>query len=163
MFVPKKLVMIGLPLLVSGLISVGPAFAQATRTDRNDPPAASAPTERADQSRHHRHDLAAHVQKRLDKLKATLGIMPEQEPQWAAFTDAVMAQVKQIQAEHQSVKVRRATAPERIDWRLARMKERTARFEVVAQAAKDLYASLTPEQKQIADKKLLNFHHGYRA
>jgi hypothetical protein len=38
------------------------------------------------------------------------------------------------------------------------MKERAAAFETVGQAAKALYAELSPEQQQIADEKLLRWH-----
>ncbi len=37
------------------------------------------------------------------------------------------------------------------------MKERAAAFEAVGQAAKTLYATLSPAQQQIADEKLLRW------
>ena len=43
------------------------------------------------------------------------------------------------------------------------MKQRTAAFETIAQAAKELYANLTPQQRKIADRKLLSFHGVHRA
>jgi hypothetical protein len=153
MLLRKTLVTIGLPLLIGGFGGVAPALAQ---TDNGAPAAASA-TEPVHSERH--FDPVARAQKHLERLKAKLQITSEEEQQWSAFADTVLAQAQQMKAEHDSMGPRPATAPERIDWQLARMKERTARFEAVAQAAKDLYASLSPEQKQIADRKLLSFHH----
>lgn len=163
MLIRKRLMMIGLPLLIGAVGGVAPVFAQTAATDGNAAPAtASAPSQREGTQRRH-FDSVARVQERLEKLKAALQITPEQEPQWSAFADKVLTQVQQMKAEHESMKVRLATAPERIDRQLTLMKGRASRFEVVAQAAKDLYATLTPEQKQIADKKLLSFHHKHRA
>jgi hypothetical protein len=42
---------------------------------------------------------------------------------------------------------------------LAWRNERTAAFESVGQAAKALYATLSPEQQRIADDKLMRWHH----
>jgi len=163
MLTRKRLMMVGLPLLIGGVGGIAPVFAQTAGADSNARATAGAPSQSAEHAERRHFDPVARVQKHLDKLKAALQITPEQQAQWSAFADKVLAQVQQMKAERESMKARPATAPERIDWQLARMKERTARFEVVAQAAKDLYASLTSEQKQIADKKLLSFHHKHRA
>jgi hypothetical protein len=163
MLIRKRIMMIGLPLLIGGVGGVAPMFAQAAGTDSDAPATASAPSQSAEHTERRHFDPVARTQKHLDKLKAALRITPEQELQWSAFADKILTQVQQVRAEHESVKVLPATAPERIDRQLMLMKERASRFEVVAQAAKDLYSILTPEQKQIADKKLLSFHHKHRA
>jgi len=151
----RKIVMAaGLPLLMARAM---PRFAQDTSAAGD---AAAARAEDAAQMQG-QHDPVARVQKRLDDLKAKLQIAPEQEQQWSAFANTVLAQVQQMKAARQSMQARPTTAPERIDRTLARMKERTARFEAVAQAAKDLYAGLSPEQQKIADERLLGFHHGH--
>ncbi len=96
-------------------------------------------------------------------LKSKLSITPEQEAQWSAFSDTVLQQVEQMKASHQQRKSIPATAPERIDRQVELMKQRVAGFEAMGQAAKGLYAVLSPEQQQIADHKLLRWHGGHRA
>jgi periplasmic protein CpxP/Spy len=154
MLLRKTFVLVGLPLLIGGAM---PAFAQDSNA------AGDAAAARADQpaQSERQFDPVARVQKRLDHLKAKLQIAPEQEQQWSAFANTVLAQVQQMKQAREAAQPRPTTAPERIDQQLARMKERTARFEAVADAAKGLYANLTPEQRQIADERLLNFRHGH--
>ena len=158
----NKLIWIGFPLLLSAFATVRPALAQATAADADDPPAVSAPCPGAEHARHPRYDPVAFAQHRLDKVKAQLGITDDQEAQWAAFSSTVMAQMQQVAAARQAMVNPPATAPERIDRAVAMMKQRTAAFETIAQAAKDLYANLTPQQRKIADRTLLNFHRAHR-
>jgi len=105
-----------------------------------------------------RHDPGAFAQQRLARLKSELAITSEQEAQWSAFSDTVLQQMHQFKAGYQGRKATVRTAPERIDQLVAWMKERTAAFEAVGEAAKALYATLNPEQQQIADEKLLRWH-----
>ena len=130
----KKLVLIGFPLLLSAFACAAPVFAQAT-ADMDDPPAANASADGAEHARHPRHDPVAFAQHRLDKLKSQLGITADQQAQWTVFSDKVLAQMEQVKAAHQAMRNVPATAPERIDREVARMKQRTAGFEGVAQAA----------------------------
>jgi len=159
----STLVRIGVPLLLSAFAAAAPAFAQATAEDANDPPPPSAKCHDAEQARAHRFDPVAFAQHRLDKLKLDLGITDDQEAQWAAFSNTVLAQMGQVAAAHHEMQNPPVTAPERIDRQVTAMKQRTAAFETIAQAAKDLYANLTPQQRKIADRKLLRFHREHRA
>lgn len=150
------------PLLLlssAALVNSGVALA----ADSEDRPAAiaSADTAQADQAG--RRDPAVFVQKRLAKLKSKLGITADQEAQWSAFSDTVLQQVQQMKAAHQQRKSAPVTAPERIDRQVELMKQRVAGFEAMGQAAKGLYAVLSPEQQQIADHKLLRWHGGHHA
>ena len=155
----RKLVLIVVPLMLGAGVCVGSAFAQSAGADSEDEAIASAPPDApaATQDRH--HDPIAHVQKRLAHLKSTLGITAEQEPQWSAFSDTVMQRVAQLKSVRRGEKPAALTAPQRIDRRLAWMKEQTAAVESMGQAAKALYATLSPEQQQIADDKLMRWHH----
>jgi len=156
----KKLLSLALPLMVSAAVSIGAGIAYAEGTDAAAQLAAAEDQSQSMQRKH--HDPAAYVQKRLDKLKAALSITPEQEPQWSAFADSVMQQVNQMKAAHEQWKDVPATAPERIDRQIAMMKQRTASFEAIGQAAKSLYAALNPDQQRIADEKLLRWHGEHR-
>jgi len=153
----RKFVLIAAPLLLTAIGTSSPGFAQSADEDRQDDAVASAT---ADSSGAHakRHDPVASAQQRLARLKSELAITAEQEPQWSAFTNTVLQQMEQFKARHHDGRTAARTAPERIDRRVAWMKERTAAFEAVGQAAKTLYAELSPEQQQIADEKLLRWH-----
>jgi hypothetical protein len=156
----KKLLSLALPLMLSAAVSIGAGVARAQSTDAGDRTVAAEDQSQSTQRKH--HDLAAYAQKRLDKLKAALSITPEQEPQWSTFADSVMQQVNQMKAAHQQGKDVPTTAPERIDRQIAMMKQRTASFEAIGQAAKGLYAALNPDQQHVADEKLLRWHGEHR-
>ena len=156
----KKLHSLALPLLLSAVVSIGTGIARAESTDAGDQLAAAEDQSQSMQRKH--HDPAAYAQRRLEKLRSALSITPEQEPQWSAFADSVMQQVNQMKAAHQQWKDVPATAPERIDRQIAIMKQRTASFEAIGQAAKGLYAALNPDQQHIADEKLLRWHGEHR-
>jgi LTXXQ motif family protein len=152
----RKLVLIAAPLL---LIAIGgPGFAQSADQKQEDGTVASVGADSSAGEHAERHDPVAFAQQRLAQLKSDLAITPEQEPQWSAFTNVVLQQMDQFKARHDGGRTVARTAPERIDRRVAWMKERAAAFEAVGQAAKTLYAELSPEQQQIADEKLLRWH-----
>lgn len=143
---------IALPLT---MVAFNPALVRAA----DEEPAAAAESQSAPPAHAKHHDRGQHVQQRLEKLKADLHITAAQEPQWSAFSNTVMQQVAQFKAAHEGMKNMPTRAPERIDRQVEMMKQRLASFEAIAQAAKSLYASLSPDQQQVADQRLLNFHH----
>ena len=156
----KKLLSLAVPLMLSAFVSSGIGMARAENTGVEDQATAAQDQSQSTQRNH--HDPAAYAQKRLDKLKSALSITPEQEPQWSAFADSVMQQVQQMKAAHQQWKDVPATAPERIDRQIAMMKQRTASFEGIGQAAKSLYATLNSDQPHVADEKLMRWHGEHR-
>jgi len=156
----KKLLSLAIPLMLSAAVSIGAGLAYAEGSDSAAQLAAAEDQSQSMQRKH--HDPVAYAQKRLDKLKAALSITPEQEPQWSAFADSVMQQMNQMKAAHEQWKDVPATAPERIDRQIAMMKQRTASFEAIGQAAKGLYAALNPDQQHVADEKLLRWHGEHR-
>jgi len=155
--------LIGLPLLFSAVMAMTSTLARSADTPSTDTSAVTAvvdaPQLVADSNDPKQHDPTAYVQKRLDKLKAKLQITSGQESQWNAFTAAVMQQMQQFQAGRDAMKNKMAKAPERIDAQIAAMKQRVAGFETIGQSAKELYAVLNPAQQQIADQRLLRWHH----
>jgi hypothetical protein len=154
--------LIGLPLLFSAVMAVTatPARSADALDDTSTVTAViDEPLRIADSSDPKQHDPTAYVHKRLDKLKAKLQITSEQESQWNAFSTAVMQQMQQFQAGRGAMRNKMAKAPERIDAQIAAMKQRVASFETIGQSAKELYAVLNPAQQQIADQRLLRWHH----
>lgn len=100
-------------------------------------------------------DPAARADQHLTRLKAELKPTAQQEPLWTAFAEKVKAQsgsgMQAMQATMQNDKL---TAPERMAAMNATMKNRLASHEAVSDAFTRLYASLTPEQKQVADQQM---------
>ncbi len=104
-----------------------------------------------------------HVEGRLAFLKAELKITPAQEPQWTKFADAVRGTAqnaggKSAEAAKPAMRqggMKPSTAPERL---AHYEKALTARLETVRalKAAVDpLYATLSDDQKKVADELLM--------
>jgi LTXXQ motif family protein len=154
--------LIGLPILFSAVMAVTSTLARSADPAVDTPVVTAVvdgPQRVADSNDPKQHDPAAYVQKRLDKLKAKLQITSGQEAQWNAFSEAVMQQMEQFKARRDAMKNQMTKAPERIDAQIAAMKQRVASFEMIGQSAKELYAVLNPAQQQIADQRLLRWHH----
>jgi len=101
----------------------------------------------------------------LAALKAELGITAKQDPAWQAFTKNAAQQNENRQAWFAKMhEVRSAgSAPELLARQTEFMKQRLAEMDANAAALKDLYATLTPEQKAIADQRFGGFRPGYGA
>lgn len=158
----RKLISFGLLLLLSAVAIFNAGLAQAADAESEDRPAANAPEDIAQATEAGRQDRAAFAQKRLAKLKSELRITPEQEAQWSAFSETVLLLMEQWKTAHQQARSAPVSAPERIDRQIERMRQSVATFEVMGQAAKELYAGLSPEQRQIADEKLLRWQGRHR-
>jgi hypothetical protein len=152
----RKLVLIGMPVLLTAVATS--TFAQSADADRDDATITAAQADSSSAPDGKRQDPVAFAQQRLARLKSKLAITAEQESQWSAFASTVLQQMEEIKARRQGRNTVARTAPERIDRQVAWMKERAAAFEAVGQAAKTLYAALSPEQQQVADEKLLRWH-----
>ena len=101
----------------------------------------------------------------LAALKAELGITAKQDPAWQAFTKYAKQQNENRQAWFAKMhEVRSAgSAPELLARQTEFMKQRLAEMDANAAALKDLYATLTPEQKAMADQRFGGFRPGYGA
>ena len=88
-------------------------------------------------------------------FKSELNITPAQEPAWKAYAEQRKQQVVAMQALRASAQgSAQATAPERLELRSQMMKKRQEQMEKMTAAFKDLYASLSPEQKALADQRV---------
>jgi hypothetical protein len=97
-------------------------------------------------------DPAARADQHLTQLKANLKLTAAQEPLWQAFADKVKAEAgKGMEAMRANAQDLSLSAPDRMAQRTALMKERVATMESVNASFKQLYDSLTPEQKRVAD------------
>jgi hypothetical protein len=116
------------------------------------------------------------VEQRLAKAKAALKITDAQNTLWDNFAGVLRNQARamdqRFQERHAKWEAAKAkgsearaqrpqvSAVERLERRQQRLQDASARLNEVLAAAKPLYASFTPEQKQVADKMLAR--HGHR-
>jgi hypothetical protein len=101
-------------------------------------------------------EMAAH---RLDQLKTSLKLQPEQEKAWADFAAAVTAQAKRMGEMRGEMRNTARTAPERTELAGKLMEERKHALDEVGKAMKGLYAVLSPEQRKLLDGRG-PWHHG---
>jgi LTXXQ motif family protein len=97
-------------------------------------------------------DPAARADEHLAYLKGQLNIIPAQESKWQAFADAVKQRAQTMVAMRASMQSPAGTTTERMDQRIAFMKLGIDNMQAVDNAAKELYAVLTPEQKTAFDQ-----------
>jgi len=97
-------------------------------------------------------DPSARAEQHLTYLKGQLNISAAQESQWQAFADAVKQQAQTMVAMRASMQSPAGTVTERMDQRTAFMKLGLDNMQAVDNAAKQLYAVLTPEQKAAFDQ-----------
>ena len=107
---------------------------------------------------------AARVEGHLAALKVELKITPAQEKAWQTFADKTRKQAEARAAQRakfQGAKpAENMPAPERLAQRTARMKQAIAGMEARTAAVTELYATLSPEQKALADKQFARGHGG---
>ena len=99
----------------------------------------------------------------LAALKSQLGISEAQEGAWQAFVKSAKQQKENRQAwlaKRQEAR-NAGSAPEVLAQQTEWMKQRQAEMQANATALKDLYATLTPEQKTIADQRFGGFGPGW--
>ena len=118
------------------------------------------------------------VEARLTQAKAALNITNAQNTLWENFAGVMRNQARAMDQRFQQRKAAwdaakgqggdpRANRPqvsaiERLEHRQQRLQEASARTNDILAVAKPLYASFSPEQKQIADKMLVKGdHHGH--
>jgi hypothetical protein len=87
-----------------------------------------------------------------DKLK----LSPTQEAAWKTFTDKLQAPVKP-----EAAPVATMTAPERADRMAASLQTAQQQAIARAQAVKEFYAALSPEQQKIFDSQFQGRHHHF--
>ena len=97
-------------------------------------------------------DPGARAEQHLNRLKADLKLTPQQEPLWQAFADKVKAEAgKGMQAMRDNAQDLSLAAPERMARMIDIMKQRVATMESVHAAFKQMYDTLSADQKRVAD------------
>ncbi|MBU1235834.1 MAG: Spy/CpxP family protein refolding chaperone [Gammaproteobacteria bacterium] len=97
-------------------------------------------------------DPAARVEQRLTQFKTDLKLTSAQEPLWTAFADKAKAEAgKGFQTMRDTAQDLSLSAPERMDRMTEAMKQRVAAMESVNTSFKQLYDSLSADQRRVAD------------
>jgi periplasmic protein CpxP/Spy len=145
--------------LAACMAVAGASFAQTTTTPPGPgaQPGAQAPHAHRGMERGQRGDASrfeARMQRRLGELKQQLKIEPAQEAAWTAWTTAMKppSDVRQV-AQQMHADMDKLSTPERIDRMKTMRAMRDAQMDKRAQATKDFYAQLTPEQKKTFDSQ----------
>ncbi len=105
------------------------------------------------------HDAksAERLAKRQAALHDKLSLAPAQEAAWKSFTDRLQASAP-VRSEPRSGA--NMTAPERADRMVAFLQTAEQRAVTRAQAIKEFYSVLSPEQQKIFDHEFHGRHHG---
>ena len=142
----------------TAVLGLAPALAQ--------PPAAPSGSANHSQEHHHagpRMMPGQLVDGRIAFLEAELKITPQQEAQWQPVAAAMRQNANALDQVIGSARQQRGAidAIQRLTMREQLDKVRTENDERLLSAFKPLYASLSPEQQQIANQLLFS-HHGWR-
>ena len=100
-----------------------------------------------------------HVEGRLAFLKTELKITAAQEPQWTIFAEFVRATAKRAEATKPATMpggMKMSTAPERLAHYEQTLAARLETVRALKAAVDPLYASLSGEQKKLADELLMS-------
>ena len=104
----------------------------------------------------HGANSAERMAKRQAALHDKLGLSTMQEAAWKTFTDKLQALVPTAPAAAPAVAT---TAPERADRMMAQLQTAQERAATRAQAVKEFYAVLSPEQQKIFDSQTQGHRH----
>jgi len=98
--------------------------------------------------------MTSHVEGRIAELKAELKITDAQSPQWDRFAEALRGVGKTMGEMHQQMMQsgQSSALPERLARREKMLTAHLASVKSLEEALQPLYASLSDEQKKIADK-----------
>ncbi len=104
------------------------------------------------------HMPLKHVEGRLAFLKAELKITPAQEPQWSKFAEVVRSTARSAQAAMPPMKhggAQASSAPDRLGHYEKTLTSRLEAVRALKGAVDPLYASLSDDQKKVADELLM--------
>jgi len=98
--------------------------------------------------------LQSAVLYRLELLEEDLLLRPEQQNAWRNYRDRVVKLAEDAQRSARTALGGEMTAPQRLDRISDIARDRLTAIEDIADAGKQLYATLTPIQQALADRRL---------
>ncbi|MCP5277797.1 MAG: Spy/CpxP family protein refolding chaperone [Thiobacillus sp.] len=101
---------------------------------------------------------------RLATLKDKLQLQPHQEGAWQTFANGLPGKGPGSREERQAMRdsIRDMPTPQRMDMMLARADQRRAQMVQRAEAVKQFYTQLSPEQQKVFDAEAMIFRNGHR-
>ena len=90
---------------------------------------------------------------RLAQLEEDLNLRPAQLPLWHAYRDRVLGLLDDVRRAGRAA-ASESSAPQRLDALADIARNRLTATEDIADAGKALYKALTPEQREVADRRL---------
>ncbi|HQR10419.1 MAG TPA: Spy/CpxP family protein refolding chaperone [Casimicrobiaceae bacterium] len=98
--------------------------------------------------------LLGTVKYRLELLENDLRLRPEQNAAWAAYSSRVLTLAEDMQRAPRIALGGDLTAPKRLDKLADIARDRLTAIEDIVDAGKALYATLTPDQQMVADRRM---------
>ncbi|HZB91662.1 MAG TPA: Spy/CpxP family protein refolding chaperone [Stellaceae bacterium] len=147
---------LALALTGAGFGAAGPAPAYAQASPAAPPAHAQAHPE------HQHFDPTRFVDGRIAFLRAELKITPAQAPQFDKVAQAMRENAQDMKQRFEQMRANRdkpKNAVERLEMRQRFAQMHVQHSERFLAAFRPLYASLSPEQKQMADELLAGHHH----
>lgn len=106
--------------------------------------------------------MSQRADQRLESLRRELKVTEQQQPLWQAFSEKTKSEMGKGMTTMQDGVDTKLSAPERMEKMQSSMKDRLTAMESVNDSFKRLYATLSPEQKTIADAHFAKASHGMR-
>lgn len=128
----------------------GPTQQEAAHADKAGKPGHRAEHKKLDPAQRFER-MHKRMVERQAQLKDKLKLTASQEAAWGNYTTALQPSVPPASPPRERVDFSKLSTPERLDRMQARQAERQARFAQRAQATKQFYAQLTPEQQKTFD------------
>ncbi len=98
---------------------------------------------------------ADQVQIQLSELEDDLRLSSAQRPLWRVFADRVQKLAGDVTRDRDKLRFPKGTTPEQLDFVADKARDRLTAIEDISDAGKQLYASLSPTQKEIADRRMV--------
>jgi hypothetical protein len=98
--------------------------------------------------------LADQVQIQLGELEEDLRVSPAQRRLWTVFADRVLKLAGDVTRDRDKLRFPKGTAAEQLDFVADKARDRLTAIEDIGDAGKQLYAALSPSQREVADRRL---------
>jgi hypothetical protein len=99
--------------------------------------------------------LAEQVQIQLGELEEDLRINSAQRRLWSVFADRVLKLAGDVTRDRDKLRFPKGTAAEQFDFVADTARDRLTAIEDIGDAGKQLYAALSPAQREMADRRLV--------
>lgn len=99
--------------------------------------------------------MADQVEIQLGELEEDLRLSSAQRPLWKVFADRVQKLAGDVARDRDKLRFPKGTTAEQFDFVADKARDRLTAIEDIGDAGKQLYASLSPTQKEIADRRMV--------